>query len=234
MAAEDFFAGWDDDLARGLPVVEAPPPPPPDQAATESIPTAKPSDTGVLPPVQEPYLQPAPPGAPPGPPPGPARVAPRTAPPKRGFPVGATFALLGAAAVVVSALIPWTTGVSAESGRRLFPRDIEFANLLLGSAGRPSGPELSIVLLGAGLLGAFVALVTMGLPILKFLRRIIGLLTLAIPVLFVFRGVQGLLSVESIIGGFDLQTLIDSLGAGVYVAAAGAFTQIVAGRWFRR
>jgi zinc ribbon protein len=230
---EDFFSDWDDDLARGLPVVAADeptlvPPPRPDQATTESIPTVKPSDTAVLPQV---HALPEPAARLP---PGPARVAPRTAPPRRGFPLGATIALLGAVAVVISALFPWSTGASPEFGPQLFPRDIEFTKLLLGTPGRPSGPDLGIVLLGAGLLGALVALITMVLPILKFLRRTVGLLTLAIPILFVFRSIQGSISLQAIAGGLSLEQLLDWLDVGVYVAAAGAVTEMVAGKWFRR
>jgi hypothetical protein len=77
-------------------------------------------------------------------------------------------------------------------------------------------------------LGALVALLTMVLSALKFLRRLIGLATLAIPGLFVFRVVQAAMAAGL------LDRILSVLGVGVYVAAAGAFTQMVAGRWFRR
>jgi hypothetical protein len=227
---EDFFADWD----RGIPAVPPEPPPRPDEAGTESIPTARPHDTAVLPtaPPQTPYLPPGghpPPAGPPGP--AAAQAHPRPAP--QGFPLGAAFALLGALAVVVSALLPWTSPVSFAGP--LEPRDIPFTILLdpaptlecVPSCPDP-GPNLGLVLLGAGLAGALVALLTMVAPILKFLRRIIGLLTLGLVGVFVFRIVQLLL----VIGEVD--RIWQELGVGVYVAAAGAFTQMVAGKWFRR
>jgi hypothetical protein len=224
--APDFFADWDDDLARGLPAVAADEPTlvpaRPDQATTESIPTVKPGDTAVLPQVQ---AAPQPLAA--GPPPGPARVAPRTAPPRQGFPLGATIALLGAAAVIVSALLPWTQGVAGPLIGPRSPREIPFEELI-APGGPTTDPSLGLVLLGIGTLGSLVALITMVLPILRFLRRIIGLVTLAIPGLFVFR------IVGAAIDAGALDQVLSVLGVGVYVATAGAVTQLVAGRWFRR
>jgi hypothetical protein len=236
---EDFFDAWD----KGLPQVSPEEPSHrPDEAVTESIATARPGDTAVLPTAPaEPYLDPGAP-RPAVPPhdaaaPGGAQVyPPKPAPrPRQGFPLGATLALIGALAVIISALLPWSSGISPEFGPVLYPRDIEFANVVTGSAERLSGPSVGIVLLGAGLLGALVALVTMLLPLLKFLRRIIGLLTLAIPVLFVVRAVQefALLN-DAGLAALSLDTILALLDVGVYVAAAGAFTQMVAGKWFRR
>ena len=231
---DDFFRAWDRDLPQ-VPPEEPPPQPRPDDAVTESIATARPGDTSVLPtaPPPEPYLQPGgerralPPhdaAAPGGAQVYPPRQAPRT---RQGFPLGATFALIGALAVIVSALLEWVRDAALTLGGGVFPRDIAF-RLLLALGGPESGVSLGIVLLGAGLLGALVALITMVLPVLKFLRRLIGLVTLAITGLFVFRIVQGLLQQGAV------DQIWQVLGIGVYVAAAGAFTQMVAGRWFRR
>jgi hypothetical protein len=232
-ADEGFFAAWD----KGLPQVPPEEPPHrPDEAVTESIATARPGDTAVLPTAPaEPYLDP---GAPrPAAPthdaaaPGGAQVyPPKTAPrprPRQGFPLGATFALIGALAVIVSALLEWLQEPSLTPGDGVFPRDIAI-RLLLDPGGPNTGVSMGIVLLGAGLLGALVALITMVVPVLKFLRRLVGLVTLALPGLFVFRIVQALLSQGS------LDQIWGALGVGVYVAAVGAFTQMVAGKWFRR
>jgi hypothetical protein len=226
----DFFADWDDDLARGLPAVAADEPTlvpsaRPDQATTESIPTVR--DTAVLPQIRGPAQPAQPPPARPGPPPGPARIAPPRARGRR-FPLGATIALLGALAVLMSALLPWTTGRVLEPA--VFPRHLEFGNLLLGFLSERPGPNLDLVLVIAGTVGATVALITMVVPILKPLRRVVGLATLAIPVLFVLRSFPLLVNV----GGGSLDGLLDFLDVGFYVAAAGAITQIVSGRWFRR
>jgi hypothetical protein len=232
---DDFFRAWDRDLPQ-VPPEETPPPPRPDDAVTESIATARPGDTAVIPtaPPPEPYLQPG--GERRAPPPhdaaapGGAQVYPprqAAARPRQGFPLGATFALIGALAVIVSALLEWVRDAALTPGDGVFPRDIAF-RLLLDPGGPESGVSLGIVLLGAGLLGALLALITMVLPVLKFLRRLIGFLTLGVVGLFVFRIVQALLGQ----GGLD--QIWATLGVGVYVAAAGAFTQMVAGKWFRR
>lgn len=232
---EDFFAAWD----KGLPQVPPEEPPHrPDEAVTESIATARPGDTAVLPTAPaEPYLDPGAP-RPAVPPhdaaaPGGAQVyPPRPAPrPRRGFPLGATFALLGALAVVLSALLPWTSATFLGGSTR--PRDIPFVILI----GRGEifdcvplcpriEPSLGLVVLGAGLMGALVALLTMVAPVLKLLRRIVGLLTLGLVALFVFP------IVRAVLPGAPEQIWQD-LEVGVYVAAAGAFTQMVAGKWFR-
>jgi hypothetical protein len=73
-----------------------------------------------------------------------------------------------------------------------------------------------------------MALVTMAVPFLKFVRRLVGLITMAVPAAFLVRTFQ--LAVED--GAFlDLPAL---LGAGVYVAAAGSLVELFAGKWFTR
>jgi len=231
---EDFFAAWD----RGLPQIPPEDPKPAghsDEAVTETIATARPGDTAVLPtsPPPEPYLEPGtgrrsvPPhdaAAPGGAQVYPPQPAPRA---RQGFPLGATLALIGALAVIVSALLEWIRDAAFSPAGGVFPRDIA-VRLLLDPGGPETGVNLGIVLLAAGVLGAMLALITMVLPVLKFLRRLVGLVTLAIPGLFVFQTVQ-----ESLSQG-ALDRIWAVLGIGVYTAAAGAFTQMVAGRWFRR
>ena len=197
---EDFFADWNLVFAEE-------PPPAPQGAITEAIPrppTAGATDTSVLPvaPRTEPEARPE------GPPP-----PPRRHPPPRGFPWGATLALVGAVAVVVSAILPWT-------GAGALPREIPARSLV--DAGETGGVNLGFVLLVMGTIGALVALLTMLLPWLGFLRRLAGILTLAIPVLFVLR------ALDPLAGPGDL---IEVLGAGVYTAGAGAIAQVVAGKW---
>jgi hypothetical protein len=225
---EGFFAAWD----KGLPQVPPEEPPHrPDEAVTETIATARPGDTAVLPVAPaEPYLDPGTP-RPAAPPhdaaaPGGAQVyPPRPAPrPRQGFPLGATFALLGAVAVILSAVLPW---VGPDFTPVIRPRDVAFGELLDPDAPR-TGPTLAHVLVGVGLAGALLALLTMIAPFLKFLRRIVGLLTLAVVGLFVFRLVQELIEI-----GF-VDRFLSAVEAGPYVAAAGAFTQMIAGKWFRR
>lgn len=220
-----LFEGWDRE-----------PPPPAEEPRTESIPmpATRRSDTGVLPVQSDPYLRPRSPAdrpvevlEPPEPVAGAARPAPqpRAERPTGAFPWGASLALLGAVAVVIAALLPWTRG----GGLVLVPRDLPFRVLIspgAAEAGRVAGPSLGIMLLVAGVVGALVALLTMVAPFLRFLRRLIGLLTLVVPILFVIRLATA--------GGVGLDALPGALGAGVYVAAAGSVVQIVAGRWFRR
>lgn len=203
---QDFFADWN--------MVFAEEPPPPAQAAvTESIPLPQPavepgpSETAALPPV--PVSQPLPTY-----PERPGRPAPQ------GFPWGASVALLGAGAVIVSAILPWAT-----QGRGL-PRDIP-ARILLDPNGPASGVNLGVVVLVAGTVGALAALLTMVVPWLGFLRRLVGLATLAVPALFLFRSWEPQLA-----GG--LRAFLDLLQPGVVAAAAGGLAQVVAGKWFRR
>jgi hypothetical protein len=210
---EDLLADWEVEV----PDEPAPPAPRGDEALTEQVPrTPRPSDTAVI------EAPPEPPPSAPVPyvlPPHPARE-PRE--PPRGFPFGATFALIGAVVVIVSAILEWG-GPFAED----LPRDIAF-RLLFDPQGPAAGPNLGVVILGVGTLGALVALLTMAVPILKPARRLIGLITLAIPAGFAVRTFQ--VAVDD--GMFlDVPSL---LGPGVYVALAGAFVEMVAGKWFRR
>jgi RNA polymerase subunit RPABC4/transcription elongation factor Spt4 len=196
---EDFFADWNLVFAEE-------PTPGPQEAITEAVPrppTAAATDTSVLPvaPRAEPDVAPAPP------------PPPRRHPPPQGFPWGATLALVGAVTVVVSAILPWTEGGAQ-------PREIPARALI--DAGGSGGVNLGFVLLVAGTIGALVALLTMLLPWLGFLRRLVGIVTLAIPVLFVLR------ALDPLAGSGDL---IGVLGAGVYAAGGGAVAQIVAGKW---
>jgi Double zinc ribbon len=187
-------------------------PPPRNQAVTEQVPLPpRASDTAVIE------------GIPPEGPPVPSRPALRPAgearPPSRGFPVGATFALLGAVAVIVSSILDW-----GGPFRENLPRDIPF-RLLLDPGGSATGPSLGVVLLGVGTAGALMALLTMAVPGLKPLRRLIGLVALIIAVGFALRTLE--------LGGVGLFGLPTALGPGVYTALAGGFVQLLAGRWFR-
>ncbi|MGH2686949.1 MAG: zinc ribbon domain-containing protein [Actinomycetota bacterium] len=137
------------------------------------------------------------------------------------FPLGATLALIGAVAVILSAVLPWDG-----SFRGSLPRDIP-ASLLLDPEAS-GGVSLGIVLLVAGTVGALVALLTMALPFLKPLRRITGLLTLVLPIGFALR------TVEALVTDGGITALWGALGTGVYVAAGGALVELMAGRWFRR
>ena len=212
---EDLLSEWESAL-RPLP------PPPPrgeDPAITETI--------VRMPPVTESFPIPVEPWSP-----RETTVAPvparSSAPPRREpgtpfrFPLGAMLALLGAVAVIASAVVPWDGAFRAS-----LPRDIAAARLIDSGAAR-DGVSLGVVLLMAGTLGALVALLTMAVPILKPIRRVVGLLCLSLPVFFAFRTAGPLLA-----DGNPTQ-LWSSLGVGVYLAAGGAFIQVVAGRWFRR
>lgn len=198
---EDFFADWNVVFAEE-------PSPVPRDAITEAVPrqpVVEASDTAVLPTAPRDDREPeTPPERPP---------RPRRHPPPKGFPWGASLALTGAVAVVVSAILPWTEGDA-------LPREIPALSLieLRGDA----GVNLGFVLLVAGTIGALVALLTMLLPWLGFLRRLVGILTLALPVLFVLRALDP---------GAGLGDLARVLGAGVYAAAGGAIAQVVAGKW---
>ena len=196
-AEEDFFADWNVVFAEE---------PSPREAVTEAVPhtpVERGSDTEVLQPM------PAPEPPPSAPAPKPPR-APGHAPP-RGFPWGASIALTGAVAVVISAILPWTSNEA-------LPREIA-ARSLIGTG--DGGINLGVVLLVAGTIGALVALVTMLLPWLGFLRRLVGILTLAVPVLFVLR------ALDPAAGLGDLARV---LGVGVYAAAGGALAQALAGK----
>lgn len=194
---EDFFADWNVVFAEE---------PSPQEAVTEAVPrppSERGSDTEILQPAPAPERAPVPP----------APEPPRTPrhPPPRGFPWGASVALAGAVAVVISAILPWRP----HGG---LPREIA-ARSLVGSGG--GGVNLGVVLLVAGTVGALIALLTMLLPWLGFLRRLVGILTLAVPVLFVLR------ALDPTAGLGDLVTVLE---VGVYAAAAGALAQVIAGK----
>jgi hypothetical protein len=187
-------------------------PPPRDRAVTEQVPLpSRPSDTAVID------------GIPPEGPPIPSRPALRpageTRPPSRGFPLGATFALLGAVGVIVSSILDW-----GGPFREDLPRDIPF-RLLLDPGDPATGPSLGVVLLAVGTVGALMALLTMAVPGMKPLRRLIGLVAMAIPVGFALRTLE--------LAGVGLVDLAAALGPGVYAAFGGGLVMLVAGRWFR-
>jgi hypothetical protein len=211
---EDLMYEWDVDQPTS------------DAAPTESIalPASAPIDTAVLAPPPEPYL---PPGqGPPGPAAAPAAIPPAAseAPSARSrpFPWGASFALLGAVAVILSSILPWEGPFEGS-----LPRDIP-ARVLLDPEGPASGISLGILLLFMGTIGALMALVTMAVPFLKFARRLVGLASLAIPAVFVFRTFQLAVTDGALL---DLPGLI---GTGVYVAAVGSLVELFAGKWFAR
>jgi hypothetical protein len=226
---EDLLADWDfgleDEDAAPPPAPAAPPAappiPPPDQAPTQTISVSpQPRDTAVLPvqPAQAPYEPEA------VPPPGPAAApVPAERRAGSGFPLGATIALLGAVAVIVSAILDWGRGELVGT----LPRDIP-ARQLISPGAEAGGINMGIVLLVLGTIGALVALLTMAVPFLKFLRRLIGLATMAVPVLYVIRVAIPLFA------ELRFGDAVGVLGAGFYFAAAGAFVQMVAGRWFGR
>lgn len=138
--------------------------------------------------------------------------------PGTGFPWGGTLALLGALAVILSAIVDWGGPFRAS-----LPRDIS-ATWLLEPAASPEGPSLGVLLLVAGTLGALVALVAMAAPGFTFLRRFVGLVTLMVPVGFGLRTVQSLAEESS------LSELPSALGLGVVMAAAGGSLLLAARR----
>jgi hypothetical protein len=213
---DDLMVEWGLDL----------PEPTPDAAPTEAIalPASAPTDTAVLTPTPEPYLSPGGPARAPAaaPEPAPAPAPPAPAAPPRPFPWGASFALLGAVAVIVSSILPWEGPFEGS-----LPRDIP-VRLLVDPQGPSSGISLGMVLLLLGTIGALMALVTMAAPFLKFVRRLAGLATLAIPAVFVLR------TVDPLLADGEIGQLLSALGAGVYTATAGAVVLLLAGRWFRR
>lgn len=205
---EDILAGWELDLpplstehdpAPTSAVATAPPRAPVETAVIER---PQPSERTFL---EEERHQPV-------------EVPRRSARAGAAFPWGATFALLGAVTVIISAILPW------DSGGIALPRDIPAASLLDPAAG---GPNLGLVLLGLGTIGALVALLTMAVPATAILRRLIGVLTFAVPLAFVLRA----LGPEAL---FRPAFLTQSLGAGAFLAALGGFVQAVAGGWSSR
>jgi hypothetical protein len=213
---EDLLVEWGLDL----------PEPTPDAAPTEAIalPASAPTDTAVLTPAPDPYQRPD--GQAPAPAEPPAAAPGRTpqAPAGRAqpFPWGASFALLGAVAVIVSSILPWEGPFEGS-----LPRDIP-VRLLIDPDGPSSGISLGMILLFLGTVGALMALVTMAVPSLKFVRRLVGLITLSIPAVFVLRTIDPLLAAG------EIGQLPSALGAGVYTAVAGSLVLLLAGKWFTR
>ncbi len=139
-------------------------------------------------------------------------------PRRAGFPWGGTLALIGAIAVVMSAILDWEGPF-----RGSLPRDIRAAWLLDPEAAS-SGPTLGLILLLVGTLGALVSLLVMASPGFTFLRRFVGLVTVMIPLGFALRTLQSVAAEGGIL------EVPSSLGIGVVVAAAGAVLQLVARR----
>lgn len=185
-------------------------------------------DTQVLPVAQrpsEPYLEPRSWAA------GPTQESHEAAPyreapePRRGVPVGGIVALVAAAVVVASAFLEWR----AEALGGGTAADIPLRFLANAEANaRPGEITIALILLGLGTLGALAALLTMLVPWLRFVRRLIGGFTLLVPVVFVIRSELALrfLSGE--------HSFLDSIGRGVWLCAIAAVVEITAGRWFRR
>jgi hypothetical protein len=134
------------------------------------------------------------------------------------FPWGGTLALLGALAVILSAIVDWGGPFPAS-----LPRDIS-ASWLLDPGAPASGPSLGVVLLVAGTVGALVTLVGMAAPGFTFLRRFMGLATLMVPIAF------GLRTIQSLAEGSSMSELPSALGLGVTMAAAGGLLQLAARR----
>lgn len=134
--------------------------------------------------------------------------------PKDRFPWGDSFALVGAIAVIISAILDWGGPFQGT-----LPRDIS-AKWLLEPGTQAAGPSLGLAVLFVGTLGSLVALVSMAAPGFTFLRRGIGLLSLMVPLAFAFRTVQ------LVDGG--LSAVPDAIGVGVLVAAGGSLAQMAA------
>lgn len=140
-----------------------------------------------------------------------APIAPiATAPPPAAARTGLPFkpvALAGGIALVVSALLPWTQGPDA-------PNALDLPVELLWSLVPGDGPiKIGFLLLAIGGFGAGLAFV----PRTAWIRRLCGSLATAIVLAFavqLFRALD-----QSGLGAGDL---LDVVGAGVYVALAGA------------
>jgi hypothetical protein len=147
------------------------------------------------------------------------------APRRRGFPVGAILALVAAIVVVASAFLEWR----AETLGGGTAADIPLRFLFNPRAdARPGEITVALLLLGLGTAGAIAALLSILLPWLRFLRRVIGGLTLLVPVVFVVRTE---LTLRFFAGEHPF---LDSIGRGVWLCAGAAVVEVVAGRWFRR
>jgi hypothetical protein len=156
----------------------------------------------------------------------PEDVADRRPPPRhREAPVGAIIALVAAATVVASGFLEWRAealggGTAADIPLRFL------ANPEVNA--RPGDVTIALVLLGLGTVGAVASLLSILIPVLRFLRRVIGGFTLVVPIVFVIRTELALrfLSGE--------HAFLDSIGRGVWLCAIAAVVEIFAGRWFRR
>jgi hypothetical protein len=136
--------------------------------------------------------------------------------PRDRFPWGDSLALIGAIAVIISAILDW-----GGPFRSTLPRDIS-AKWLLEPGTQAGGPSLGLAVLFAGTLGALAALMSMAAPGFTFLRRGVGLISLMVPLAFGFRTVQ---LVE---GG--LSAVPDAIGVGMLVAGGGSLVQLAAGK----
>lgn len=149
----------------------------------------------------------------------------REAAARRGVPGGAIIALVAALAVVASGFLDWRAG--ALGGGTAADIPLRFLANPRADA-RAGDVTIALILLGLGTLGAIVALLSILLPRLRFLRRLIGAFTLLVPVVFVIRSE---LTLRFLSGE---HSFLDSIGRGVWVCAIAAVVEIVAGRWFRR
>jgi hypothetical protein len=139
--------------------------------------------------------------------------------------VGAIIALLAAILVVVSGFLEWR----AEALGGGTGADIPIRFLVNPRADARAGDiTVALLLLGLGTAGAIAALLSILLPWLRFLRRVIGGLTLLVPVVFVVRTE---LTLRFFAGEHPF---LDSIGRGVWLCAGAAVVEVVAGRWFRR
>jgi hypothetical protein len=146
-------------------------------------------------------------------------------PRRREAPLGAIIALVAAAAVVASGFLEWRA--AALGGGTAADIPIRFLTNPKANA-RPGDVTIALLLLGLGTLGAVASLLSILIPGLRFLRRLIGGFTLVVPVVFVIRTELALrfLSGE--------HPFLDSIGRGVWLCAIAAMVESVAGRWFRR
>jgi hypothetical protein len=153
--------------------------------------------------------------------PSPEAATPR----RRGAPVGAIIALVAAIVVVVSGFLEWRAEVLGGGTAADIP--LRFVANPEADA-RPGDITVALLLLGLGTAGAIVALLSILVPWLRFLRRLIGAFTLLVPVVFVVRTE---LTLRFFAGD---QPFLDSIGRGVWLCAVAAVIEMVAGRWFRR
>jgi hypothetical protein len=186
-------------------------------------------DTQALPAASvpaEPYLAPRSWGPEPGAEQPEGETYPEAASARRqGVPVGAIIALVAAIVVVASGFLEWR----AEALGGGTAADIPIRFLANPRADARAGDiTVALLLLGLGTAGAIAALLSILLPWLRFLRRLIGALTLLVPVVFVVR-----MDFTLRFFGGD-HPFLASIGPGVWVCAVAAVIELVAGRWFRR